>query len=64
MFADLEGTGNGYFACGGKLVPIKWSRENATAPFVYSLEDGTPLTLGIGKSYVAVLPTGSPVEYQ
>lgn len=64
MFADLEGTGTGYYACGGKLVPIIWSRSGATAPFVYTLEDGTPLTLGMGKSYVAVLPRKSPVEYK
>ncbi len=64
MFAELEGTGTGFFACGGKLIPIKWSRSSATAPFVYTAEDGTPLTLGIGKSYVAILPKGSPVEYK
>lgn len=64
MFADLEDTGSGYYACGGKLVPIIWSRKNATAPFVYTLEDGTPLTLGVGKSYVAILPGKSPVEYK
>jgi hypothetical protein len=64
MFADLVGSGSGYYACGGKIVPIKWSRAHDTAPFVYTLEDGTPLTLGIGKSYVGVIPKGSPVEFE
>ena len=64
MFADLVGSGRGYYACGGKIVPIKWSRANSTAPFSYTLEDGTPLTLGIGKSYVGVIPKNSPVEYK
>lgn len=63
MFADLVGSGSGYFACGGKLVPIRWSRANDTAPFVYTLEDGTPVTMGIGKTYTAIIPNGSPVEY-
>jgi hypothetical protein len=63
MFADLVGTGNGYFACGGKIVPIQWSRSNDTAPFLYTLEDGTPVELGIGKTYVGIIPKGSPVEY-
>ena len=64
MFADLVGSGKGYYACGGKLVPIQWSRSSETAPFVYTLTDGTPLQQGVGKSYVGIIPTGSPVEYQ
>jgi hypothetical protein len=64
MFADLVGSGKGYFACGGKIVPILWSRNTETAPFVYTLEDGTPVELGIGKTYVGIIPKGSPVEYK
>lgn len=63
MFADLVGTGEGYFACGGKYVPITWSRANDESPFVYTLADGTPITQGIGKTYVAIVPTGSPVTF-
>lgn len=61
---ELTGSGDGYFACGGKIVPICWSRESDDSPFVYTLTDGTPLTLGIGTSYVGILPTGSPVNYE
>jgi hypothetical protein len=61
---DLVGSGKGYFACGGKIVPILWSRNTETAPFVYTLEDGTPVELGIGKTYVGIIPKGSPVEYK
>ncbi|MBR6763290.1 MAG: DUF3048 domain-containing protein [Clostridia bacterium] len=64
MIIDLEGEGTGYFACNGQLVPIKWSRKNANTPFTYTLEDGTPLTLGVGKSYVAVVPTNATIEWQ
>ena len=64
MFADLVGSGSGYYACGGKLVSIQWSRASETAPFVYTLADGTPLQQGIGKSYVGIIPNGSPVEYE
>lgn len=63
VFHTLTGTGNGYFACGGKIVPIKWSRSGDTANFVFTLEDGTPVTLGRGTSYVAIVPIGSPLEY-
>lgn len=54
-YYTLEGEGDGYFACGGQIVPIKWSRRSVNDPFVYTLTDGTPITLGVGKSYVAVI---------
>lgn len=64
MFTEQVGSGEGYYACGGKIVPIKWSRESTDSPFVYTLTDGTPLTQGIGKTYVGILPgTTSPVNY-
>lgn len=60
MFAQLTGEGTGYFACGGTIVPIKWHREDSAKPFSYTLEDGTPITLAVGKTYMGILPTGSP----
>lgn len=59
---DLLGSGEGSFACGGKCVSIRWSRSSDLDPFQLTLEDGTPLTLGVGKSYVGIVPTGSPLE--
>lgn len=64
MFAELTGEGEGYFACGGKIVPIKWSRANENEPFVYSLTDGTLITLGSGTTYVGVVSTKSPISYE
>lgn len=60
--SDLQGTGDGYFACGGKIIAIKWVRENADDAFSFTLADGTPLEQGIGSSYIAIVPTGSAVE--
>ena len=57
LSVELIGNGSGYFACGGKYCEIEWSRENASSPFVYTLPDGTPLALGVGKTYIAVVPT-------
>lgn len=51
----MTGSGSGYYACGGKMIPILWSRSDSAAPFVYTLADGTPLTLSVGNSYVAVI---------
>ena len=56
---DITGAGKGYFACGGKMVEIRWERESENVPFSYYLSDGTPLTLGQGNSYVAVYWAGS-----
>lgn len=63
MFAELSGEGTGYYACNGQIVPIKWSRDGYAAPFTYTLEDGTPLTVAVGKTYIGVIPSGSPVEF-
>lgn len=61
--ADLYGEGEGYYACGGKIVKIKWVHEGETDPITFFLEDGTPLQQGVGSSYIAVAPTDSPVNY-
>lgn len=63
LSVTLEGSGEGYFACGGKIVPILWSRAGSNQPFVYTLKDGTPLELGIGTTYVAVTYKNGTVSY-
>ena len=61
---ELEGSGTGYYACNGQLVNINWSRASAYDPFVYTLEDGTPVTFGVGKTYVAIVPLGADFHYE
>lgn len=56
---NLVGEGAGYFFCGGKYVPITWHRDGLGQQFYYTLSDGSPLTLGVGKTYVGVVPTGN-----
>lgn len=55
---ELIGEGDGYFCCGGRYVPIRWSRSGANDSFHYALEDGSPLTLGVGRTFVAVQQVG------
>lgn len=57
------GEGEGYFACGGKYIPIQWSRETVHDAFTYTLADGSALELGVGNSYVCVMPVSSEVEF-
>ena len=61
---ELVGENSGYYINGGKIVPIKWTRAAEDQPFSYTLEDGTPLTMTPGKTYVNVVPEGSPVVYE
>lgn len=51
----MTGTGNGTYFCGGKCIPIKWSKADRSSQFVYTLTDGTPLTMGQGTSYVCIM---------
>lgn len=60
MFAELTGEGTGYYACNGQVVSIKWVRADSADPFSFFLEDGTPITMGVGKTYLGVLATCSP----
>lgn len=65
MYVDTVGSGTGYFACNGQLVEINWSREKATDPFVYTLaSNGQPVTFGVGKTYVAIVPNKALVEVE
>ncbi|MBR2329251.1 MAG: DUF3048 C-terminal domain-containing protein, partial [Clostridia bacterium] len=49
-------SGSGWYACGGKMIPIKWEKGDKYAPFKYYTEDGNPLQLGRGKTYVNIVP--------
>lgn len=62
---QTTGEGEGFFFCGGKGVPIRWSREDRDSAFTYALEDGSPLALGRGNSYVCIIGTKtSTVNYE
>jgi hypothetical protein len=63
-YYSLVGSGEGQFACGGEIIPILWERNSLQEPFRYTLKDGTPLTLGTGKTYVAIAANTVSAEYQ
>ena len=64
VIITLQGEGTGYYACGGQVIPIKWSRDSVYDPFTYTLEDGTPFPFGVGKTYIAIIPTGASVQWE
>lgn len=59
--ADFTAGGTGYFACGGKLIPITWSCAGDKEPFRFFRESGEPLELGRGNTYMAICTPESPV---
>ena len=60
----LTGSGTGFFACGGKYIPITWSKQSHSAPLVYTTADGQSLALGVGPSYINIVDESYPVTIQ
>jgi hypothetical protein len=58
---SLTGSGTGYIASGGGITPIKWSKDKPASPFKFTYADGAPLTLAVGKTYVAIIGSGMEV---
>lgn len=56
--------GEGYFINGGRAIPIRWSKDSYTSPFVYTLENGEPLELGIGRSFISIIQSGNDVLFE
>ena len=59
----MTGTGIGYYACGGKYIPINWSRSSETSHYVFTTMSGDPLELGVGNSYINIVPTTCSVSF-
>ena len=65
LVVKLTGEGSGTYFCGGKAAPITWSKQDRNSQFVYRLEDGSPLVLGKGASYICIIsPKSSSLTYQ
>lgn len=53
---DLTSGGAGWYACGGNIQEITWSKAGRNSPFVYRDAQGQELVLGRGHSYVSIIP--------
>ena len=63
-YYDTIGSGEGYAAVNGKIVPIKWSRASVDDPYIYTLADGSALELDVGRSYISIVGEKYPIEYK
>lgn len=62
--ADFDAGGTGYYANGGKLIPITWTCAGEKEPFRFQTEDGQELLLGVGNTYINICPADSPVAWE
>lgn len=46
----------GYVATGGKYIPILWSKSERTGKYVLTTEDGRPVSLAAGQTWVELIP--------
>ena len=54
--ANYAKGGDGWYACGGKLIPITWSSADGKSPLEFFKEDGTPLEIERGNTYIGIMP--------
>ena len=64
MDVDVVGEGEGWVACGGAAIPIRWSKPDRESPMTYTTQDGAPLVLGRGKTYVNIVPLDAAVTME
>lgn len=61
--ANFQCGGTGYYACGGKLIPIIWDCDYGVSPFHFMTEDGELLNVNVGNTYMSILGNENKVEW-
>ncbi len=64
LSVQMTGSGDGWFARDGQIIPIRWSREGNGDHYVYTDAAGNPISFGVGKSYIAITPDGSKPSWE
>lgn len=64
MDVEVVGEGNGWYACGGWYVPIRWRKPDRESPMTYMMQDGTPLALGRGHTYVNIVSLDAAITME
>ena len=62
--ADFLAGGLGYYANGGKLIPIVWACDDEDSAFRFMTNDAQPLQMGVGNTYIAIVTPESPVSWE
>lgn len=56
------GSGKGYLITEGKAVPITWEKKTRADKTIYKFEDGEPLIVNDGSTYIGLMPTGKTAK--
>ena len=62
--ADFLAGGMGYYANGGKLIPIVWACDDEDSAFRFMTTDAEPLEMGVGNTYIAIVTPESPISWE
>jgi len=58
------GEGSGYLATDGVFVNVRWIKESHTSPMRWYFEDGSPIVLSPGSTWINVLQTTGQVVFE
>ena len=58
------GEGRGYLATGGHYQPLRWVKQSPTAPMRWYFEDGEPLVLAPGVTWINVFQSNGEVTFE
>ena len=61
---DFMGGGEGYFACNGQIIPIRWECAGDHEPITYYTMDGEPLYIGVGSTYMGLAELKSKISWE
>lgn len=61
---ELLGSGSGYYACGGKYIPIVWSKADYSDPYTLTTAQGEEISLGVGKTYINIVSTKQDITFE
>ncbi len=61
---ELLGSGRALVLRGGEAVEGRWERDTPTEPFRFVTEDGRPIELAVGRSWVELVPVSGSVEVE
>lgn len=53
--ATFQCGGEGYYACGGRIIPIIWECDYGVSPFRCMTLDGEPLNVNVGNTYMGII---------
>lgn len=59
-----SGSGSGYIITCGKAAKIKWSKDSRSAQTKYMYENGDPLVLNRGQTWIQIMPVGAKVTIE